>query len=75
MDSFSFHTTRLVLAEIGATGKIGGFLADRGCRKVETFAHVRTTPGQYLAHHLRPVQRRQTGILLGVHSCLHPGKV
>ena len=34
MNSFSFQTTRSVLAEIGATGRIGEFLAGRGCHKV-----------------------------------------
>lgn len=34
MKPFSFQTTRAILAEIGATSKIGGLLAARGCRKV-----------------------------------------
>lgn len=34
MTSFSFQTTRSVLAEIGATAKIGKILSDRGCKKV-----------------------------------------
>ena len=34
MKSFSFQTTRSVLAEIGATAKIGEILKARGCRKV-----------------------------------------
>ena len=34
MNSFHFQTTRSVLAEIGATAKIGEFLAAEGCRKV-----------------------------------------
>ena len=34
MTAFSFRTTPSVLSEIGATAKIGGFLAGRGCRKV-----------------------------------------
>ncbi len=34
MQSFSFQTTRSVLAEIGATAKIGGIVAARGCRKI-----------------------------------------
>lgn len=34
MKSFSFHTTPSVLSEIGATAKIGAFLAARGRRKV-----------------------------------------
>ena len=34
MDSFSFQPTRSVLAEIGATAKIGEILAGLGCRKV-----------------------------------------
>ncbi len=34
MKSFSFQTTRSVLAEVGATAKIGEILAARGCRKV-----------------------------------------
>ena len=34
MESFSFQTTRSVLAEIGATARIGAYLADKGCRKV-----------------------------------------
>lgn len=34
MQSFSFQTTRSVLAEAGATGKIGEIFAARGCRKV-----------------------------------------
>lgn len=34
MKSFSFQTTRSVLAEVGATGKIGEILAGRGCKKV-----------------------------------------
>ncbi|RMC36581.1 iron-containing alcohol dehydrogenase [Paracoccus alkanivorans] len=33
MQSFSFQTTRSVLAEAGATARIGGILAARGCRK------------------------------------------
>jgi alcohol dehydrogenase class IV len=34
VDSFSFQTTRSVLAEIGATAKIGAYLAAQGRRKV-----------------------------------------
>lgn len=34
MQAFSFQTTRSVLAEIGATAKIGEIMAARGCRKV-----------------------------------------
>lgn len=34
MKSFSFQTTRSVLAEVGATGKIGEIMAARGCGKV-----------------------------------------
>lgn len=34
MQSFSFQTTRSVLSEVGATEKIGGIMADMGCRKV-----------------------------------------
>ena len=34
MKTFSFQTTRSVLAEIGATAKIGEILKARGCRKV-----------------------------------------
>ena len=34
MNSFSFQTTPSVLAEVGATAKIGALLAGRGCRKV-----------------------------------------
>ena len=34
MQAFNFQTTRSVLYEVGATGKIGGLLADRGCKKV-----------------------------------------
>lgn len=34
MDSFSFQTTRSVIAEIGATARMGGLLAEQGCRKV-----------------------------------------
>lgn len=34
MQSFSFQTTRSVLAEIGATGRIGEIMAARGCRRV-----------------------------------------
>ena len=34
MQSFSFQTTRSVLSEVGATGKIGEIMASRGCRKV-----------------------------------------
>lgn len=34
MKSFSFQTTRSVLSEIGATGKIGEILASRGCKKI-----------------------------------------
>ncbi len=34
MQSFTFQTTQSVLSEIGATAKIGGLMADRGCRKV-----------------------------------------
>ncbi len=34
MNTFSFQTTRSVLAENGGTSKIGEFLAGRGCRKV-----------------------------------------
>lgn len=34
MQSFSFQTTRSVLSEVGATEKIGGMMADMGCRKV-----------------------------------------
>ncbi len=33
MNSFSFQTTRSVLAEVGATAKIGEILATRGCKK------------------------------------------
>ncbi|CTQ56007.1 1,3-propanediol dehydrogenase [Roseibium album] len=33
MESFSFQTTRSVLAEVGATSKIGELLSARGCRK------------------------------------------
>ena len=32
--SFSFQTTKSVLAEVGATGKIGDILAERGCKKI-----------------------------------------
>lgn len=34
MKSFSFQTTRSVLAEVGATGRIGEIMASRGCKKV-----------------------------------------
>ncbi len=34
MKPFSFQTTRSVVAEIGATARIGAMLAARGCRKV-----------------------------------------
>ena len=34
MNTFSFQTTRSVLAENGGTAKIGEFLVARGCRKV-----------------------------------------
>lgn len=34
MQSFSFQTTRSVLSEIGATERVGGIMADLGCRKV-----------------------------------------
>ncbi len=34
MTTFSFQTTRSVLAEAGATAKIGALLAAQGCRKV-----------------------------------------
>jgi alcohol dehydrogenase class IV len=34
MKSFSFQTTRSVLAEVGATAKIGEIMASRGCKKV-----------------------------------------
>jgi alcohol dehydrogenase class IV len=34
MQSFSFQTTRSVLAEVGATGKIGEILAAKGCKRV-----------------------------------------
>lgn len=34
MKSFSFQTTRSVLAEVGATGRIGEIMGARGCRKV-----------------------------------------
>lgn len=34
MKHFTFQTTRSVIAETGATGKIGEILANRGCRKV-----------------------------------------
>ncbi|RNF33606.1 iron-containing alcohol dehydrogenase [Paracoccus methylarcula] len=34
MQSFSFQTTRSVIAEAGATARIGEILATRGCRKV-----------------------------------------
>lgn len=34
MQSFSFQTTRSVVAEVGATSKIGELLANRGCQKV-----------------------------------------
>ncbi|MFT7593885.1 MAG: alcohol dehydrogenase class IV [Paracoccaceae bacterium] len=34
MKSFSFQTTRSVLAEVGATAKIGEIMAARGCRKI-----------------------------------------
>lgn len=34
MKSFSFQTTKSVLAEVGATGKIGDILAERGCKKI-----------------------------------------
>jgi len=34
MQPFSFQTTPSVLAEIGATAKIGAYLAARGCKKV-----------------------------------------
>ena len=34
MKTFSFQTTRSVLADIGATSKIGEILAQRGCKKV-----------------------------------------
>lgn len=34
MQSLSFQTTRSVLSEVGATGKIGEIMAARGCKKV-----------------------------------------
>lgn len=34
MKSFSFQTTRSVLAELGATAKIGEIMATRGCKKI-----------------------------------------
>ena len=34
MQSFTFQTTRSVLAEVGATAKIGGLMREMGCRKV-----------------------------------------
>ncbi len=34
MKSFSFQTTRSVLAEVGATARIGEIMAARGCRKI-----------------------------------------
>ena len=34
MKPFTFQTTRSVLCEVGATGKIGEIMAGRGCRKV-----------------------------------------
>ncbi len=34
MQSFSFQTTRSVVSEVGATERIGGIMADLGCRKV-----------------------------------------
>ena len=34
MKSFSFQTTRSVLAEAGATARIGEIMASRGCRKI-----------------------------------------
>ncbi|MEM1151818.1 MAG: iron-containing alcohol dehydrogenase [Pseudomonadota bacterium] len=34
MNAFTFQTTPSVLAEIGATARIGSYLAERGCRKV-----------------------------------------
>ena len=34
MKTFSFQTTRSVLAEVGATGKIGEIMAARGCKKI-----------------------------------------
>ncbi|MFD3191945.1 iron-containing alcohol dehydrogenase [Sedimentitalea sp. HM32M-2] len=34
MKSLSFQTTRSVLAEVGATAKIGEIMASRGCKKV-----------------------------------------
>lgn len=34
MQSFSFQTTRSVLSEVGATERIGGIMAELGCRKV-----------------------------------------
>ena len=34
MKSFTFQTTQSILSEVGATAKIGGIVAARGCRKV-----------------------------------------
>ena len=34
MTPFSFQTTRSILSEAGATAKIGGIMAEMGCRKV-----------------------------------------
>ena len=34
MQSFSFQTTKSVLSEVGATEKIGGIMADMGCKRV-----------------------------------------
>lgn len=34
MTPFSFQTTRSVLADVGATGKIGEIMAARGCKKI-----------------------------------------
>ncbi len=34
MKSFSFQTTKSVLAEVGATAKIGDIMVSRGCTKI-----------------------------------------
>ena len=34
MHAFQFQTTKSILCEVGATTKIGGLMADMGCKKV-----------------------------------------
>ena len=34
MHAFQFQTTKSILCEVGATAKIGGLMADMGCKKV-----------------------------------------